>query len=148
MKKLFFILAATTIILAGTICTSCNSTPTEKVINAQKDVNEANKDLEVANAAYLADIENYRKETSDKIMSNDKAIADFKVRIADEKQNAKDNYLKRVAELEQKNTDMKKKMDDYKADNKEKWQTFKAEFNHDMDELGDAFKGLTIKNNK
>lgn len=29
-------------------------------------------------------------------------------------------------------------MDDYKADGKEKWELFKAEFSHDMDELGKA----------
>ena len=39
-------------------------------------------------------------------------------------------------------------MDDYKADGKDKWETFKAEFSHDMDELGHAFKGLTVKNVK
>ena len=148
MKKLFLFLAAITMVLAGASLTSCNTTPADKVTNAQKDVNQANKDLDAANAAYLADIEKYRKETADKIMSNDKSIADFKARIENQKQNARSNYQKQLAELEQKNTDMKKKMEDYKADNKEKWEIFKTEFNHDMDELGNAFKGLTIKNNK
>jgi len=39
-------------------------------------------------------------------------------------------------------------MDDYKQDGKENWEKFKAEFNHDMDELGKAFKDLTINNIK
>ena len=41
---------------------------------------------------------------------------------------------------------MKKKMDDYKAEGKEQWEAFKTEFSHDMDELGQAFKDLTVKN--
>ncbi|MFN0047523.1 MAG: hypothetical protein ACKVOU_00200 [Cytophagales bacterium] len=43
---------------------------------------------------------------------------------------------------------MKKKMDDYKEDGKENWEKFKTEFNHDMDEIGNAFKDLTVKNVK
>ncbi len=40
------------------------------------------------------------------------------------------------------------KMNDYKANGKENWEIFKKEFNHDMDELGKAFKDLTVKNVK
>ena len=43
---------------------------------------------------------------------------------------------------------MKQKMADYKEEGKEKWETFKVEFNHDMEELGNAFKDLTVKNTK
>ena len=39
-------------------------------------------------------------------------------------------------------------MSDYKADGKENWEKFKAEFGHDMDELGNAFRDLTVKNVK
>ena len=39
-------------------------------------------------------------------------------------------------------------MEDYKADSKENWESFKTEFNHDMDELGNAFRDLTIDNKK
>ena len=148
MKKLIFILAATTIILVGATITSCTSTPAEKVSNAQKEVTQATKDLEAANKAYLADIETYRKEAADKVMANDKAIADFKARIETQKQSAKGTYQKQIMELERKNTDMKKKMDDYKVDTKEKWEAFKSEFSHDMEDLGNAFKGLTVKSTK
>ena len=39
-------------------------------------------------------------------------------------------------------------MDDYKETGKENWLIFKMEFNRDMDELGQAFKDLTVKNVK
>ena len=39
-------------------------------------------------------------------------------------------------------------MDEYKAEGKEQWEEFKAEFSRDMDELGKAFKDLTVKNEK
>ncbi len=146
MKK--SILALTVFaIIAGAILTSCN-TPAEKVKDAQTNVTQANKDLDAANKEYLADIENYRNETADKITANDKSIVEFKARIEHEKKGAKAEYNKKITELEQKNSDLKKKLDDYKSDGKEKWETFKAEFSHDMDELGQAFKDLTVNNVK
>ena len=39
-------------------------------------------------------------------------------------------------------------MDDYKVEGKDKWEKFKTEFSHDMDELGKGFKDLTVKNIK
>lgn len=146
MKTSIVALAAAAFI-TGSILTGCN-TPVEKVENAQNNVIEANKDLDKANEEYLADITNYRKETADKIAANEKSIAGFKARAAHEKKDTKADYKKKIAELEQKDSDMKKRMDDYKVEGKEKWELFKAEFSHDMDELGKAFKDLTVKNVK
>jgi len=125
----------------------CESS-SEKVDTAEQAVTDANNELEQANQEYLADIENYRTETSSKIEANNQSIADFNLRIAKEKKEVKEDYKKKIAELESKNSDMKKKMDEYKADGKEKWEAFKTEFSHDMDELGAAFKDLTVKNVK
>ena len=54
--------------------------------------------------------------------------------------------IRKISDLEQKNTDMKKKLDEYGMEGKDKWDAFKAEFNHDMDELGKALKDLTVDN--
>ena len=94
------------------------------------------------------EIESYRKETADKIAANDRSIAEFNSRIKEQKREAAADYKLKIAKLEQKNSDMKKQLDEYKADGKEKWGKFKTEFNHDMEELGKAFKDLTVKNVK
>ncbi len=130
------------IFLAG-----CN-TPAQKVENAENKVADANEDLDRANEEYVKEIAQYRAETNERILANDKSAAEFKKRIENDKKDAKADYNKRIAELEQKNSDMRRKMDDYKADTKENWEKFKTEFNHDMDELGTAFKDLTVKNVK
>lgn len=147
MKKSIRTTIAYSFIVAGLTLTGCN-TPAKKVEAAKENVTEAQKDLEKANEEYQVEIENYRKETLQKITDNDKIIADFKVKIEHEKKDIKVEYEKRVDELAKKNIEMKKKLDDYKADGKEKWEKFKAEFSHDMDELGQAFKDLTVKNVK
>ena len=146
MKKSIFTLAAVAF-MAATTLTSCNS-PAKKVEEAQNDVNEAKKDLAKANEEYLADIESYRKVTAEKIAANDRSIAEFNSRIKEQKREAAADYKAKIAKLEQKNSDMKKQLDEYKADGKEKWEKFKTEFNHDLGELGKAFKDLTVKNVK
>ncbi|HWZ23292.1 MAG TPA: hypothetical protein VNW06_11595 [Cytophagaceae bacterium] len=146
MKKSILTLA-TTVFITSIMLTNCTS-PSQKVENAQEDVVEANKNLEKANEEYLADIDNYKRQTDERVAANDKIIADLKARIEIDKKGVKEEYRKKVADLEQKNREMKIKMDDYKADGKEKWEQFKNEFNHDMDELVKAFKDLTVKNVK
>jgi len=137
MKKSILMLAAFTF-MTGAILTSCN-TSAEKVENAEKKVMEANQDLDNANIEYLADVEKYRKETEEKIAANNKSITEFKARIALEKKDAQVAYSQKVTVLEQKNSDLKKKMDVFKAESKEQWENFKVEFSKDMDELGTAF---------
>lgn len=144
MKKSIFTIAACSFI-ASAILISCSS-PAEKVENAKNNVQEANADLNEANEEYLKDIENCRKETAERIAANDQCIADFNTRMEKEKKEVKEDYKTQMAALERKNGDMKKKMNDYKAEGKEKWESFKTEFSHDMDELGAAFKDLTVKN--
>ena len=68
--------------------------------------------------------------------------------MAKDKKQAKAEYKEKIAKLEQKNTDMKKRMNDYKSDSQEQWESFQREFNHDMDELGNSLKDLTKNNTK
>jgi hypothetical protein len=131
--------------MSGALFMNCSNSA-QKVDKAQQNVIEANKNLDNANQAYEADIADYRTETANIIATNDKSINDFKARIAKDKKIAKDDYNKKIADLERKNSDMKKRMDDYKADSRESWVQFKDQFSRDMEELGKAFKDFTIKN--
>ena len=135
------------VFIISAVVIGCSSSE-KKVENAQENVTEADEALRKANEAYQLDVENYRKEIADKIEANNQSITEFNIRIENEKKEAKADYKLKIAELEQKNTDMKKKMDDYKVEGKENWEVFKTEFNHDMDQLGKAFKDLTINNVK
>ena len=146
MKNFNLVLTVCTFIV-GSFLTSCTS-PAEKVENAQTKVEDAKKDLADANQAYLMEIENYRKETGDKITANEQSIAEFKAEVAKAKKDVKAGYEKQIVELEQKNSEMKKKLGEYKAENKENWVKFKTEFGADMDNLGKAFKEFTVRDKK
>jgi len=146
MKKTILTLAAATFITSISLM-SCDS-PAQKVENAENKVSDANEDLNKANEEYLADVEKYKKETADRIEANNKSIAEFKARKALEKKEAREAYNDKIYSLEQKNSDMKKRLDEYKAEGKDSWSKFKEEFSRDMEELGKAFKDLTVTNTK
>ena len=67
--------------------------------------------------------------------------------MREDKSVAKEEYKKRVAELEQKNSDMKRRMQDYQDGGNEKWQLFKTEFNRDMKNLQQSLSDF-FKNEK
>lgn len=118
----------------GMFVASCNS-PEQKLENAKQDVIEANDALDDANAEYLADIEKTRKETNAKIIANEKSIAEFNKRIEKEKVEARADYKKKIAELDARNNDLKRRMDNYKAQGKDDWSSFKEDFNQEMNDL-------------
>ncbi|HHT02809.1 MAG TPA: hypothetical protein GX005_00630 [Bacteroidales bacterium] len=76
---------------------------------------------------------------------NKKTIADFKLKIANERTEVKAKNEKKLAELEAKNNEMEKTLSDYKEEGENKWIEFKIEFNRDLDEIGKAFSNLSNK---
>ncbi len=131
--------------ISGAISAGC-TTSANRVKKAEKNVASANKDLDDANREYLADVEKYRKEAEGEIEANDRRITELKAEVKDQSEDARDAYKKQIDGLEQKNREMKKKINEYKADGKGRWEIFKSEFSHDMDALGRAFKDITVKN--
>lgn len=130
----------------ASVFTSCKNS-SEKVANAENDVVEAQEKLKEAENDYLIDVEKYKEMTAAKIDANNKSIADFNERIAKDKKAVKAEYKEKIAQLESKNTDMKKKIDEYKLEGKEKWDTFKTDFDREMDELGKSINDVIAQKN-
>ena len=145
MKKT--VITFTAIVMMGTIFTSCSS-PSEKVETAEKNALEANQNLINEKQDFMKEMETYKKNTAEKIAENEKSIAEFKARIAKQKGATKAAYQKEMEALNNKNSDMKKKLADFKTDTKSNWEFFKTEFGHDMEELGTALKGFGVKSEK
>jgi hypothetical protein len=144
MRNVIILLAVTGLVTSVSVL-SCNDS-SQETESAQNNNIDSTKIKDSINTEYMKEIADYKKQTEDTISGYEKSIADFKVRIKGEKDLVKADYNKKIAELEHKTTDMKKKMDDYKADGKEKWELFKTQFSHGMDELGKAFTDLTKHN--
>ena len=57
-----------------------------------------------------------------------------------------EQYAKKINELEQKNREIKEKVNTYKNEASDDWETFKKEYNRDMDDLGRSLKNFTVDN--
>ena len=84
----------------------------------------------------------------DRINENEKMIASFKARMTTDKKQMKETDQKIIDALEQKNINMRKRIDEYKEKGKDEWKAFKIGFNSDMDDLGNAIKDLKVNNTK
>jgi chromosome segregation ATPase len=168
MKKLIFSLLAATLFMTTTsLITSCDS-PSNKVENAQTKVDNAQekvadakdkvadaKDnlteaqktakLEAEKAANAAAWKTYKAEAELKIKANDARIAELKAGMKKSGKAVTAIYKENVAILEKKNAAMKNRISDYDK-SPSNWESFKTEFNHDMDELGTALKDFTVNN--
>ncbi len=146
MRKTILVLVALAFVAAVPFSGCTNSA--QKVDNAKDNVDQAKVDLDQANQDYLTEVENFKKESAAKTVTYDQRIAELKAKVAKLKGKTKVAYQKEIASLEKKNTEMKKTLSSYKEDGKDKWTSFKTEFNHDMDELGNALKDFTVDNKK
>lgn len=153
MKNKFFTILIATSFAAGTFFTACQPSLTKEEA-AQAKVEEAEQALEVARKD--AEIEAQKVASADEWLTfkteSEVKISEYEIRIKALKTQMKkqgktldDLYKQRIEQLEQKIADLKTRMNDYE-DNQTGWETFKREFNHDMNELGNALKDLTVDN--
>ena len=153
MKKILFTLAVTTFI-AGAIFTGCVS-PSQKLKNAEENVIDAKNavldaqsDLNQAHQDSITEYQQFKIESENRIIANEKSIEELRVKIVSTNDENRVLYETKLADLQKRNYELKIKLDEYKVDETDKWQTFKSEFKHDMDELGKAFSDFTVSNTK
>jgi DNA polymerase III delta prime subunit len=152
MKKSILTLAIATFMI-GSIVTSCKPN-TEKeqaaqdsVDSAKVAVTDAEDDLDEAKRAATAEEwQEFKDATNAKIEENNAKIAELKLKIKKTGKDIDNAYQRNIDTIEQKNKELKIKMDSYKNDVNSDWKSFKREFNHDMDELGQSLKDFTVNN--
>ena len=154
MNKTVYTLAITSI-LTATILTGCqNSTKKEqvaqdKVVDAQADMKDATEELVVAKKEATAQQwKQFKAETNARIAENESRIAELKVKMNKTGNSIDAMYAKNIEELELKNKEIKVKVDTYKNDSNDDWESFKREYNHDMDQLNQSLKDITVDNKK
>ena len=111
----------------------------------KEEVKDANADaVKKANAEEWKE---FKAKSNEEIKENEKKIAELKVKLKKPGKMLDPMYEKRIANLEEKNRNLQLKLDGYET-NQSDWESFKAEFKHDMDEFGKAFKDITVNNEK
>lgn len=144
MKKVFFT-TAFNVMLAAFVLTSCESKQ-EKVADAQEDVQEAKEELQEAKAELNPEYATYRTEAEARIKMNEERIATLRKNIGAGGKPLDGERAKRIDELEEKNAQLRSRLYGYEQERSD-WESFKREFNRDMDEMGTAFENLG-KDNK
>jgi dynactin complex subunit len=115
--------------------------------NSEKSKQDIKENIK-ENEAYKLEMDEYRFRIAEQITTNENSIIAFRSRIASQKKEARADYEKKINDLNNKNTDLKMRLDAFNADNKESWELFKVEFGRDMDELGNALHDFTINSQK
>ncbi|MFZ4549860.1 MAG: hypothetical protein ACOYN4_20595 [Bacteroidales bacterium] len=148
MKKQIITFIVATTFISTALLTACNpGTPKEDA--AQDRVADAKEELKDARKAATAEEwKAFKDESELKIRDNEIRIAELKTKIKKSGKELDAVYEKNIDALEQQNKAMKTRIDVYEKDFTSDWESFKREFNHDMDELGNALKDLTVNNKK
>jgi len=153
MKKNILVMSIG-ILLTGIALTGCQNS-THRSENAKgnlmgKKINTPNtvKGMDQAQQDSITAFQKFKEESEAKIDSYQKSITELKAKIAKKSKKGQAIYNKKLAVIELKNNELKKKLEDYKDNGQVKWVSFKKVFKHDMDELGDAISDLTKNNVK
>lgn len=153
MKKSISTLALAAAFIVALFATGCQSSSQkadkaeDKVVNAKEDLMKAEAKAAELKLKAAEEWKIFKAEAETKIGENDRSIADLrdKMKVAGKKMSAE--YSKNIDALEAKSKALRTKIDTYNTDQSD-WEAFKREFNHDMDEFGQAFKDLTVNNKK
>lgn len=152
MKKIIFTLAITTF-MAGTVLVGCQDSSKKEeaakdnVEEARDNLNDAKEELsDVRAAATEKEWNDFRDSTNTTIQQNEMRIAEMKTNIKKTGKSIDEAYAKKIEELEEKNKEIKLKVQTYKNDTNSDWESFKEEYKRDMDGLGQALKNLTVDN--
>jgi len=155
MKNSIFTLTAVFVISSAILFSGCQSAAQKEQV-AQDKVEDAQNDLVAAQtnaiavqqkAATVEELKIFRLESELKIKNNEVSIAEIKLRMYKSGNALDEVYARKIDSLELNNHNLKSRIDTYEKSQSD-WETFKREFNRDMDELGNKLKTIAAKNNK
>ena len=133
------------LLIAGLVLTGFYINRDKKIENVQDNGKQANQGMKKEKAKFDKEWKEFKSNAEIKINANEKRIGEFKVKIKTVSVEVKANYDKEITVLEQKNVELKKKINEYKYEGKGKWEDFKRGFNNDMDVVGKSIKDLFAK---
>ncbi len=121
----------------------------ENIQKNSRELGETETEFHIKKIATAEEWEEFKKEQTIKMNEIEQRIIELKETFVnqDTTQKIDTTFLEKIVKLEQKNNIQRAKIKSYES-NQTDWKTFEREFNHDMNELDDAFKDLTTDNKK
>ena len=140
-----YVALVTILLIAGFIFICCEKSEEKKADEAANTVKQANQDLKDAQAQYEKEWEQFKNDAELKISTNGKKIDAMKTEIKKTGTAFKAKYENTVLTLEQKNIELRKRLNDFKYDGKNKWEEFKTLFDQDIEAVGTAINNVFPK---
>jgi hypothetical protein len=132
-------------LITGLVLSGFSMNRDKYVKNYQDKDKQASQGAKKEKTKFDKEWKEFKSNAEIKINANEKRIGEFKVKIKTASKEVKADYDKEITVLEQKNVELKKKINEYKYEGKDKWEEFKQGFNRDMDIVGKALKDLWAK---
>jgi len=133
MKHTIFGLTVTGVMVVASLTASAQQN--KKVAKAKEEVSEAKKDLREARVDSAADYQKFKKQTEIAIYENKKKIDQLKVKKSNDDKAAYEAYQKRVLALEEKNNELRRKLETSGKIETNKWASFKLEVSNNINEV-------------
>ncbi len=137
------ILTLTLTVVMGTFGLNAVGQEDKKAKEARKEIKEGEKDLKKAEKDSIADFKEFKKDALAKIKENQIEIVDLKIDKAIRSEAIKAEYDKKVLALEDKNTELKNRMEGCSYNDISTWEVFKTNFNKELTELQMNIKNAT-----
>lgn len=149
MRKFFYVLSIV-IFLTGILLFlyACNTGDTKK--STKQDPETETTDLQKDGTTRVATTEEwqaFKTDAEQRLANNEQKITDLKQQLKKPGKLFDKMYENRIAKLEEQNRKLRLKLNSYEKEQSD-WEMFKREFNHDMDELGKAIGNIFKDDNK
>ena len=135
-------------LITGTVLTGCRNTPEKNIEDAKENLREAKDDVkEAVNdalTAYRDEWHTFKFDAEAKIRDNEYTMNGYKDKMVKAGATQKAIFTKKIGELEQRNADLKRRVEEYRDEGKDKWEEFKQAFTDDLDALGKSLKDLKV----
>ena len=109
--------------------------PETKVENAKAKVADASQDLKEA-----------RREVRVEWQENERRIIALRKEVNEVHRSYRDKYTSQIDGLEQRNNELRDRVNNCRDEGADRWQEFKNNVKHDMSELKSSLSGMTVKN--
>jgi hypothetical protein len=148
MKRMMYYLIIT-MVVTGVILTACQSSTTKREKARAEEMPDTVIYIDQDKKLTFKDsVDQFKKHSEKQILLNKEEIVLFKAKIVAENKKQKIKDDQKIAELELRNNDLVIRLDSYNDESQEQWDSFKVEYNEDMDDLEDDFKDLIIEPKK
>jgi len=115
----------------------------ENVVEAKTSLSESEKDsLENLKRISMDQWQKFKDESEAKIMSNKKNLVSLQASIALRSTDMKIVYRKAVAEMSEKNDNLKNRLANYEDGKSEPFTTFKQRFENDVNEIAKSIENI------